>query len=147
MPRNSESPVHFFFKDVDHFLSKMGKLKNFIVSLFKKERKKLKHINYIFCTDKTLLKINQQYLNNNYYTDIIGFDLSNSPDEIIADIYISIDRIRDNSKNFKSSLSQELHRVIFHGALHFCGYKDKSNSQKREMKKREDYYLNLYFDS
>lgn len=125
------------------------RLKHFLVTLFKKEGKSLGELQYIFCSDDYLLDINRQYLNHDYYTDIITFDLSDSAkgQSINAEIYISVDRVRDNAREFSSSLKQELHRVIFHGALHLCGYKDKSPSQEREMRKMEEKYLRLWFSS
>ncbi len=119
-------------------------MKKFIESLFKREGRKLGSINYIFCSDKRLLEINQQFLSHDYYTDIITFDLSES-DAVLAEIYISIDRVRDNSKTLGSSLKSELHRVIFHGALHLCGYGDKTKKQEEEMRAKENLYLNKYF--
>jgi probable rRNA maturation factor len=126
------------------------RLKKFLVTLFKKEGKSLVELQYIFCSDDYLLDINRQYLNHDYYTDIITFDLSdtlNPPaprQSINAEIYISVDRVRDNAREFSSSLRQELHRVIFHGALHLCGYKDRSPAQEKEMRKMEEKYLELW---
>ena len=126
------------------------RLKQFLVSLFKKEGKSLGELQYIFCSDDYLLDINRQYLNHDYYTDIITFDLSDTfgladgGHSINAEIYISVDRVRDNAQEFGSSLRQELHRVIFHGALHLCGYKDKSPTQEKEMRKMEEKYLTLW---
>lgn len=101
-------------------------------------------VNYIFCTDKALLKINQDFLKHDYYTDIITFDLSEG-DEVVAEIYISIDRVKDNARKLGVSFQRELHRVIFHGALHLCGYKDKSPKDSTMMRNREDFYLKKYF--
>lgn len=120
-------------------------LKAFIHTLFKQEKKKLGSLSYIFCSDEYLLGINKQYLNHHFYTDIITFDLSASPSLIEGEIYISVDRVKDNAQNFNASLKQELHRVIFHGALHLCGYKDKTPREEALMRKMEDKYLSLYF--
>jgi probable rRNA maturation factor len=119
-------------------------LRQFLVSLFKKEGKKLGDLQYIFCSDDYLLDINRQYLNHDYYTDIITFDLSEKGHPINAEIYISVDRVRDNAREFGNSVRKELHRVIFHGALHLCGYKDKTPAQQKEMRKMEEKYLNLW---
>jgi len=119
-------------------------LKSFINKLFRKEHQKLKSLNYIFCTDKELLNINRNYLKHDFYTDIISFDLSTVPGEMDAEIYISIDRVRENASAFKTSLKQELLRVIFHGALHLCGYDDKSSIEKDLMRKKEDYYIRTF---
>lgn len=138
--------VHFYFEKVDFTLRDRGELKSFIYSLIVKEKKNLNNLNYIFCSDKALLEINRKYLDHNFYTDVITFDLSSSPNEILADIYVSVDRIKENAKSLKLSLKEELHRVMFHGLLHLCGYNDKTEAQKRLMRKKEDFYLNLYFE-
>ena len=138
--------VHFYFEKVDFTLKERGKLKSFINSLIVKEKKNLNNLNYIFCNDKALLEINRKYLDHNFYTDVITFDLSSSRKEILADIYISVDRIKENAKSLKLSLKEELHRVMFHGLLHLCGYNDKTEAQKKLMRKKEDFYLNLYFE-
>ena len=136
--------VRFFFEHKKFSLEKRTELKAFIESLFKREKKKLSSINYVFCSDKRLLEINRQFLNHDFYTDIITFDLSES-DSTQAEIYISIDRVKDNAKSFGTSFKSELHRVIFHGVLHLCGYGDKNNIEKKEMRKKEDFFVNQYF--
>jgi rRNA maturation RNase YbeY len=120
------------------------RLKAFIRLLFQKEKIKLAELQYIFCSDDRLLEINKQFLNHDYYTDIITFNLSGANQPINAEIYISVDRVRENAREFSSSLSKELHRVIFHGALHLCGYKDKTSKDQLEIRKMEDKYLRLY---
>jgi probable rRNA maturation factor len=128
-------------------LSDRSRLKFFIDSLFKKEKKKLAEIHYIFCSDDYLLAINRQYLQHDYYTDIITFGLSEPGEPINAEIYISVDRVRENARQFTNSLKNELHRVIFHGALHLCGYGDKKKKEGVLMRKMEDKYLELYFSA
>jgi probable rRNA maturation factor len=120
------------------------RLKAFLRLLFQKEKVKLAELQYIFCSDDRLLEINKQFLNHDYYTDIITFNLSGANQPINAEIYISVDRVRENALEFSSSLQKELHRVIFHGALHLCGYKDKTSNDKAEMRKMEDRYLEMY---
>jgi rRNA maturation RNase YbeY len=110
-----------------------------------REKRKLNNLNYIFCSDKALLRINRKYLGHNFYTDVVTFNLSSSPKEILADIYISVDRIKDNAKSLKIPIKEELHRVMFHGLLHLCGYSDKTEHQKNLMRKMEDFYMALYF--
>jgi len=132
-----------------HFLQKItleqrGPLKAFLISLFRREKKKLADLQYIFCSDDRLLEINRQFLQHDFYTDIITFPLSEPNQPISGEIYISVDRVRENARVFQSSLKTELHRVIFHGALHLCGYKDKSKSAERKMRQMEDKYLDLY---
>lgn len=120
-------------------------MKNFLHQLLKKEGKEVAHINYIFCKDDYLITLNRTHLNHDTYTDIITFELSAQGEPITADIYISIDRVKENSQTFDTSFNRELHRVIFHGALHLSGYKDKSNPQKQLMRAKEEENLNLYF--
>jgi probable rRNA maturation factor len=139
----SKSKVCFFFEHKKFSLQNRADLKAFIESLFKKEKKKLSSINYIFCTDKRLLEINRQFLQHDYFTDIITFDLSET-DSTVAEIYVSIDRVKDNAKTLGNSFKAELHRVIFHGALHLSGYGDKTTKEKEVMRKKEDFYLTRY---
>lgn len=139
----SLSKVCFFFENTVFSLQNRSRLKAFIEYIFKTEGKKLDCINYIFCSDQKLLEINRKFLRHNFYTDIITFDLSDNP-LIIAEVYISIDRIRQNAKKLGVSFKSELHRVIFHGALHLCGYNDKTVGEKEKMREKEDYYLPKY---
>lgn len=99
-------------------------------------------INYIFCGDDYLLDINVKYLKHNVLTDIVSFDYSLGK-KLSGDIFISVDRVKDNSVKYEVNFDDELHRVIIHGILHFCGYKDKTKEDKRLMRKKEDYYLSL----
>ena len=137
------SKVRFFFDGVTVPLKDRTALKSQIERLFVSEKRKLKSINYIFCTDQKLLEININYLKHNYYTDIITFNLSENQ-AIWGEIYISWDRIKENAKIFGVSRISELYRVIFHGALHLCGYRDKSSKEKSKMRKKEQYYLTEY---
>jgi rRNA maturation RNase YbeY len=139
-----KSSVHFHFQDLAPNLKARRKLKDFLTFLFKNEKKNLAELNYIFCTDKFLLKINKQYLKHDYYTDIISFDLSDSPKEIVGEIYISLPRVKQNARFFKQRFSNELLRVMFHGALHLCGYEDETIQQQAQMKTKEEYYLGRY---
>lgn len=139
----SESKVYFFFEKKGFSLENRSALKNFICSLFKKEKTALESINYIFCSDKKLLEINKTYLKHDFYTDIISFDLSPGPQKV-AEIYISIDRVRENAKELGVSFKNELHRVIFHGALHICGYKDKNKKDRETMRAKENIYLSAF---
>jgi probable rRNA maturation factor len=136
--------INFFFPENRISLKKRTKLKFFIEKLFKKEGFKLKSLSFVFCSDEYLLNLNQQFLKHDYYTDIITFDLSTSQKKE-GEIYISIDRIKNNAQKLNISFNNELHRVIFHGALHLCGYKDKSKKDATAMRIAEDKYLKLYF--
>lgn len=100
---------------------------------------------YIFCSDDFLLEKNQQFLNHDTLTDIITFDLSNDEKELISEIYISVERIAENATKFGISYDMELHRVIFHGALHLCGFKDKKKEDKALMTQMENDCLKKYF--
>ena len=126
-------------------LKDRNKLKSFIFKLFKKEGKELETLDIIFCTDEYLLQINKDHLAHDYYTDIITFDLSPSKETAtVGELYISIDRVKDNAKTHAVSFTNELHRVIFHGSLHLCGYKDKKKDDISVMRKMEEKYLSLY---
>lgn len=108
-----------------------------------------RQISIIFCSDDYLLGINRQFLHHDYYTDIITFPLTSTPQLLEAEIYISIDRVKENSLQFAgaakaSAFKQELHRVIFHGVLHLLGYGDKTSAQKKTMRAAEDQWLKLY---
>jgi probable rRNA maturation factor len=142
MPNHSQKVYFHSLQALSFFKGRKG-LKWFIESIFKKEKKKLRELRYVFCSDPYLLKINKKYLRHNYYTDIISFDLSES-DYTTGEVYISIDRLKENAKNFNSSYSNELIRLLFHGALHLCGYKDKALRDKKLMNEKEDYYISLY---
>ncbi len=119
-------------------------LKSFIEKRIKKEGFSIQTLTYVFCSDKYLLKMNKDFLSHNYYTDIISFDLSETPGNLIGEVYISVDRVKDNAKTHGTTLKEELHRVIFHGALHFCGYKDKKPADTIKMRQMEDAWLSAY---
>ena len=139
----SKPKVYFFYQNVKVVLENRTGLKKIIESIFRKEGKSLGSLNYVFVSDKALLEINKQYLKHDFYTDIITFDLSES-DIVTAEIYISVDRVRDNAKGLGVSMKSELHRVIFHGTLHLCGYRDKSKAEMDEMREKEDFYIQNY---
>ncbi len=138
-------PIVFNYADVKSIaLKNKTGLKTFIFSVFKREKKRVASINYIFCSDQYLLQINKDFLLHDYYTDIITFDLSDK-NAIVGEIYISVDRVKDNANVQGTSFSNELLRVMFHGVLHLCGYGDKTKSEITVMRQKEDYYL-LCFD-
>lgn len=111
-----------------------------LTNLIKNEGKKLGEINYIFCDDEYLLTINRNFLRHDYYTDIITFDYVKGK-TISADIFVSLPRISENARNLSKDFDYELHRVLAHGILHLCGYKDKTQTEVREMRDKEDFYL------
>ena len=141
---NQKPAIHFFFEIKNISLRERNRLKQFILSIFKAEKKKCVGLTYIFCSDKRLLEINRQFLDHDFYTDIITFDLSDKKGELIGEVYISTDRVRDNAKTFGEKFNAELHRVIFHGALHLCGYRDKTAKEKSQMTAKEEFYLKKY---
>ncbi len=119
-------------------------LKSFIPNIFSKEGKSLESLTIIFCSDEFLLEMNKQHLNHDFYTDIITFDLSESKKSpIIGELYISVDRVKENAFTNSVKISNELIRVIFHGVLHLCGYKDKSSKHIIEMRRKENEYIGL----
>ena len=138
--------INFNYLDVSSTSFKNKKrLKAQLVSLFKKEGALVENMDYIFCTDAYLLGINKQFLKHNFYTDIITFNLANKKAPIQGEIYISMDRVKENAQTHQTTYKEELHRVIFHGALHLCGYNDKLPSHVKKMRKAEDSYLASYF--
>lgn len=141
----NEKKIAFHFLIENFYFPNRFKLKKFILFLLTNEKRNVITINYIFCTDEYLLELNKFHLDQNAFTDILTFDLSEIDKNIIADIYISIERIRKNALSFRTTFKNELHRVIFHGALHLCGYTDKTVKQAQHMRKQEDFYLFLYF--
>lgn len=136
--------IHFFFPYKHVSLERRKQLKDFLRDIFKKENKKLGSLRYIFCSDKELLQINRQYLHHDFFTDIITFDLG-AADTIEGEIYISVERVKENARLWHTTIKEELHRVIFHGVLHLCGYKDKLKKEENEMRRKEDRLLQSYF--
>ena len=138
--------IQFFEEDIKFLLKNKRKLRNWFRATILKEGGKPGTLNFIFCSDSYLLEINTSYLNHNTFTDIITFDLSEDKQTVSGDIFISIERVKENAKSFKISFPWELNRVLIHGILHLLGYQDKTPSQKKEMRSKEDYYLSLLAD-
>lgn len=145
MAFSKKTKVHFFSHDTRPNLRNTVDLRHFIKSIFRKEGKVLHSINYVFCSDEVLLRINKEYLDHDFYTDVITFNLSSDSETISAEVYISIDRVRENAKKLKGSITSELHRVIFHATLHLCGYNDKTKKDLETMRALEDKLLHNYF--
>jgi probable rRNA maturation factor len=133
--------IGFFEEDISYKLKNKRLVKQWITNIIHAEGFRLKELTYIFCSDNYLLKINREYLDHDYFTDIITFDNSDAEKIIVGDIFISIDRIRENAAVFNVTETNELHRVIIHGVLHLLGYMDKSAADKKKMTQKEDYYL------
>jgi probable rRNA maturation factor len=137
--------IRYFSENIDFKLAQKVEIKKWLVGIAKEEGMGVGDINYIFCDDEYLLGINKQYLDHDYYTDIITFDNAEDEGKIEGDIYVSIDRVQDNATNLKVSFDKELKRVLAHGVLHLCGYKDKTEQEERQMRGKEEYYL-MKFD-
>ena len=148
--------ILFFSQDISFSLKKKSKIKKLILALIRKEKKKAGDISFIFCSDQFLLALNKKFLKHDTLTDVITFDYTSPPGPlslkrrggigpvaIRGEIFISIPRVKENAKKFGVLFENELRRVMIHGALHLCGYKDKTATLKKKMRKREDYYLKL----
>lgn len=133
--------IQFFEEDITYKLRDKAKVRQWVKETIEAEGFKLSELNYVFCSDDYLLEINQQYLDHDTYTDIVTFDNSEKEGVIVSDIFISIPRIKENAEKFKVSETDEVHRVIIHGALHLLGYTDKSPADKKKMTEKEDLYL------
>lgn len=139
----SKGRIHYFSEDTAFNLKDKRKINSWIKKTIELESFNPGDINFIFCSDSYLLKLNQEYLNHHTLTDIITFDSSEEENTISGDIFISIDRIKENAENLNVHFTTELHRVIIHGILHLCGYTDKSKDEKTAMREKEDHYLSL----
>jgi probable rRNA maturation factor len=128
--------------DINFKLKNQKKIKEWILKSLEEEKKGVNFISFNFCSDEYILELNNSSLKHNYYTDIITFELNQKNEKIEGDIYISIDRVKENAKVLNESIINELHRVIIHGVLHLCGYKDKSSKESKMMRNKENYYLN-----
>lgn len=137
--------ISFINNDRIPTLQNKLQLKKFIKKLFKYEKTALKSLSFIFCSDDYLLQVNKSFLKHNYYTDVITFNFNEPKNPVEGEVYISVDRIKENAKDLNTSFKKELHRVIFHAALHLCGYNDKKNREVILMRKKEDEYLEKYF--
>jgi rRNA maturation RNase YbeY len=135
--------IEFFYEEIDFRLENKDSLQGWIVSMIESEGYTTESLNYILCSDEYLLNINKEYLNHDTFTDIITFDNSESENTIAADIFISIDRVKDNSQSQSTSFQDELSRVLIHGILHLMGWNDKTDALKKEMRKKEDACLSL----
>ncbi len=134
--------INFFSERTTFELRGKIKLREWFHMCAKREKKKIGVLNFIFCSDIYLRKMNQEYLDHDYYTDVITFPTLDD-DRINGDIYISIDRVRENAKSYGLRMYDELHRVMIHGLLHLFGYDDHSESQKEKIRGLEDKYLNI----
>ena len=136
--------LNFFSEDVDFSLSRPLKTKKWLKTTSESEGYTINELNYIFCSDEYLLEINKQYLDHDFFTDIITFDNSEVDNQIEGDIYVSIDRVKENAETFHTDFETELRRVLVHGLLHLVGYADASEEQKSLMRAKENQYLTLF---
>jgi len=134
------SKIEIYFEDTKPIKLKKSDLKNYIKYLIHNELKKAGNISIVLCSDNYLLEMNKKYLEHDYFTDIITFDYVEN-DIISGDLFISIDRIKENAETFKTTFLNELVRVIFHGVLHLAGYKDKTSPDRQMMREKENFYL------
>ncbi|MGC5745003.1 rRNA maturation RNase YbeY [Chryseobacterium sp. NFX27] len=136
--------IQFFYENLQESVS--TDYQKWLEDIILSEEKKLGEINYIFCDDEYLLKINQDYLQHDYYTDIITFDYVKGK-TISGEIFVSLQRISDNASTLSRDYEEELKRVLAHGILHLAGYKDKTEAEEKEMRKMEDLYLAKFKES
>lgn len=137
--------IHFFYEDTSFVLDQTDITASWVEQIIDHHDQQAEAINFIFCSDEYLLNINRSYLDHDYYTDIITFDNRESEtDHLESDIFVSIDRIKDNSKEIDVAFDRELHRVLIHGILHLLGWNDKTDKQKQAMREKEEACLSLH---
>jgi len=134
--------IHFFSKEIDFVLSKKTILRSWIIRVVANENRSISELNFIFCTDQYLVKLNRDYLSRDYFTDVITFDQSEA-DKLQGEVYISIPRVKENAGKYQNTFSNELSRVMIHGVLHLVGYRDGSDKEKQLMRKKEEASLSL----
>ena len=145
IPMSNKIKFYYQYKNFNLRLKQL--LKEYISKIFKLEHTDFQKVIIIFCDDEYLLNLNVSFLKHDFYTDILTFILSANTESLIGEIYISIERVRENAGELSVSFKQELHRVIFHGILHMCNYKDDTRAAKQLMSKKEDFYLHKYFNN
>lgn len=137
--------IRFAGADRPVSLKQRTAVKALLEDMFHVEKKALSGLQYVFCSDEYLLQINKDFLQHDFYTDIITFEMGDPLGSgVEGEIYISTDRVKDNATTLRISFQEELLRVVFHGALHLCGYKDKSSAQEKKMREMEDKYLSIW---
>ena len=134
--------LEIVFEDVRSFELQDSSILDWYTKVSLQEDKELGDVTIIFCSDDYLLEVNREHLNHDYYTDIITFDYSVFP-IVSGDLFISVDRVKENATDFNVSFEHELHRVIIHGFLHLCGYFDKTNEDEMLMRSKENQALSL----
>ena len=137
--------IVFHKEEIEVHLPMEKQLMQWLKGVAETEGKQIKQMNYIFCDDEYLLEINKQYLNHDFYTDIITFPYKQGH-EIESDIFISVDRVRENAVLYKTDFDRELLRVIAHGLLHLMGYKDKTEEEEKTMREKEDWAIEMFYE-
>lgn len=132
--------IHYLEEDRREKSFNRSKVRNWLMDVIGEEGKKAGVVNFIFCSDEYLSKVNMEFLKRDYYTDVISFDYSEG-DRISGDIMISVDRIKENAENLGVSYTEELKRIMVHGLLHLIGYDDATDDLRADMSRREDFYL------
>jgi probable rRNA maturation factor len=140
---SGDPKIYFFLEEVKYSLRQKRKTRSWLLQAVENEDSKIGILNYILTNDDILIQLNKEYLRHFTLTDIITFDLSEGDGFLTGDIYISVDRARENAKKFKNSLSNEIKRLMIHGIMHLIGYKDKTQSERELMRTKEEYYLSL----
>jgi probable rRNA maturation factor len=143
MTHSEEESIQFYSEDITFELESPGEVITWLEQMIKAENRKLVHLNFIFCSDEYLHQINVQHLQHDTYTDIITFPYQT--EAIEGDLFISIERLRENAKTYQTSFVEELYRVMAHGVLHLIGFNDKTPEEKLKMTARENHYLSLAF--
>ena len=136
--------IVFFNEDIDFKFGQKNQLKAWLKKVAESEGFKMRNLNYIFCSDEYLHKINLEYLDHDTYTDIITFDNSEEEEDIEGDIFVSIERVKDNSQELKTEFLDEFRRVLVHGLLHLCGYDDHSEEDEAQMRELESKYISIF---
>ncbi|MET3129332.1 rRNA maturation RNase YbeY [Arcicella rosea] len=136
--------IVFFNEDIDFKFGQKNQLKAWLKKVAESEGFKMRNLNYIFCSDEYLHKINLEYLDHDTYTDIITFDNSEGEEDIEGDIFVSIERVKDNSQELKTEFLDEFKRVLVHGLLHLCGYDDHSDEDEAQMRELESKYISIF---
>ena len=136
--------LYFHYLTTPFYFPKREITRSFLLSIFREHSKKVEGVNYIFCNDAYLLGLNKEHLHHDYFTDILTFELNGKGEPVLADIYISITRAKDNARQYQVTQKDEIIRLLIHGTLHLCGFKDKTKREREQMSSLETHYLNKF---
>jgi len=143
MKKSHANTLFFHNEDTPYLLPKKRTIRAWLLAVAKEESKAMEAVSYIFCSDDYLRNLNEQYLHATYFTDVITFDYCGK-NTVSGDIFISVDRVKENAKLYKQRYFQEMLRVMLHGLLHLCGHKDKTKKEAEKMREKEEYYLQKF---